>query len=129
MNAKELSDYFIANIEALPIGPVTIATVDGPREVDALLLGNWALHENNQGWTVTHQRTGYAGKSYPTPIEALVLLGVYLGAGLRIPDDLTAETIGDGFKAIPGIADVAGRVKEALVVLEGWDLDIDEIEP
>lgn len=120
---------FTENIKALPTGLIRISTVDGPQEVDALLLGDWALNENSQGWTVTHIKTGYAGKSYPTPIEALISLGIYLGAGLRIPDEVTMETIVDSFKAIPGIAAVAARVKDAITILDLWDLDIDYNEP
>ncbi len=129
MDAEELSERFTWNIEDLPIGPVRISTVDGMLEVDALLLGDWALHQNSQGWTVTHQRTGYCGKSYPTPIEALISLGVYLGAGLRIPETLTAETIKDGFVSIPDIRDIAARVKAGIGVLDAWDLDLNYNEP
>lgn len=129
MNAHELIEEFSWNVRDLPIGVITISTIDGPQEADALLLGEWALNQNSQGWTVTHQRTGYAGKAYPTPIEALIELGIILGAGLKIPDDLTRESFGDGFRTIPGIAGIAARIKAGLAILESWDLDIDYNEP
>ncbi len=113
------------NIQRLPIGPITIATTTGPRKIDALLLGDWALHDGPQGWTITHQGTGYAGKFYPTPVEALISLGIYLGAGLRFPDNMTMETIGAALKDTPGIADIAERIKAALALVEIWELDLD----
>lgn len=131
---KDLIDAFVENIRRLPIEPITIATMTGPREISALLLGKWAIHENPEGWTVTHQRTGWAaGPAYPTPIEALIALGIYLGAGLRIPSDMTTETIRDTFRHIPGIADIGARIKSANALLDSWDLDLDynekEVDP
>jgi len=113
----------------LPIGPVRIPTTEGMREVDALLVGDWALNENAKGWTATHRHTGYCGKSYSTPIEALLSLGVLIGAGLVIPDELTTETMISGFAAIPGISEIVARVKAGLAILDSWDLDIDYNEP
>ena len=124
MNAQELIEEFRWNVEDLPIGSITLSTVDGPREVDALLLGDWALNQNSQGWTVTHRQTGYCMKAFPTPIEALISLGICLGAGFRLPDDMTMETIKDGFSSVPDIREVADRIKSGISVLESWDLDI-----
>lgn len=123
MDAKELSDDFARNIAELLIQPITIATPDGPQEHDALILGDWALNTNSDGWTVTHRKSGYAGKSFLTPIEALISLGIYLGAG--IPNDFTIE----GFKDIPDIKAIAARIKIATSLLDSWDLDIDWNEP
>lgn len=122
MNAHELSAIFADNIFTLPMGTVRIATLNGPLEVDGLMLGDWALNENAQGWTVTHRKSGYAGKNFPTPIEALIFLGIMLGAGLlELPDEITTDT----FNAIPGIRSIAERLKAADKVLDSWDLDLD----
>ena len=118
MNTKDLAH----SIETLPIASVIIATLDGPRETDAYIIGDWAINETAKGWTATHHRTGYCGRSFPTPIEALISLGIYIGAGLRIPNDMTMETIKDEFRDIPGIADVGRRIKDAIMEMEGWNL-------
>lgn len=129
MNAKELSKELAWNVADLPISTITISTVDGAKETDALLLGAWALHKNSQGWVVTHQKTGYCMKAFPTPIEALVLLGICLGAGFQLPDDMTMETVKDRIASIPGIRETADRIKAGISMLESWDLDIDYNEP
>lgn len=125
MTEQELIEAFTDNIKALSTGPITIATKEGPQEVDALLLGDWALNENSAGWAATHRASGYAGQSFPTPIEALISLGVCLGSGLVLPDTVTPDT----FSAIPGIREIAARVKAALTILERWELDLDYNEP
>ena len=129
MNTKELIEAFAENIRSLPIELIRIATPDGPKEVGGLLLGEWALNENAKGWTTTHQRTGHCGESYATPIEALISLGILIGAGLTIPDELTAETVSAGIARIPDVAAVANRIKAGLAVLGNWDLDLDYNEP
>jgi hypothetical protein len=48
--------------------PLTVATTHGPREVEAFIVGDFAIHrEPNDfytpplfGWTLTHRATGYA---------------------------------------------------------------------
>jgi hypothetical protein len=129
MNAKELTEALEWNIQDLPIGPITISTVDGPQKIDALLLGTWALHQNSQGWAATHRNTGYCMKTFPTPIEALISLGICLGAGFQLPDDMTMETVKGGLTSIPGIRETADRIKAGISVLESWDLDLDYNEP
>ena len=119
----ELIDVFTDNIKALPVEPITIATPDGPQQLEALILGDYALNENSEGWTITHIKSGYGAKSFATPIEALILLGILLGSGM--PNDFTIE----GFASIPGIRDIAARIKAAIVTLDSWDLDIDYNEP
>lgn len=129
MNAKELTEALEWNITDLPIGPITISTQEGPKEVEALLLGAWALHHNGQGWVATHQKTGYCMKAFPTPIEALISLGICLGAGFQLPDDMTMETVKDRIASVPGIREIADRIKAGISVLESWDLDLDYNEP
>ena len=125
MHTSDFIEEFKWNIQDLPVEEITIATTDGPQEINALLLGDWALNTNAKGWTVTHRKTGYAAKSWPTPIEALIELGIILGAGLSVPDDVVTG----GFAAIPNIREIGARVKTAHTILESWDLDLDYNEP
>lgn len=121
MDAAELIEVFTENIKTLPIGVITLSTPEGPVQSDALLLGDWALNENSTGWTVTHRTSGYAGASYSTPIEALISLGVFIGAGLAIPEPFAPGM----FSELPDIRNIAARIRAALTVLDAWDLDID----
>lgn len=125
MNDRDLINAFTDNIRHLPIEPITIATTTGPHEVGALLLGDWALNRNKEGWAATHQRTGRTGKSYPTPIEALISLGIRLGAGLRIPTELTIAATEADFESLPDFEAIRARIKSATDVLASWGLDLD----
>lgn len=120
---SELIETFKDNIRTLPTGTIMIATADGARPSDALILGSYALNENAEGWTVSHRMSGYAFKNFATPIEALISLGILLGAGM--PSEFTI----DGFHDIPGMRDIAARIEAAVAILDSWDLDIDYNEP
>lgn len=128
MNTRVFIDAFVDNIEHLPIEPITIATTIGPRDVPALLLGDWALNKNSEGWATTHQRTGRTGKSYKTPIEALISLGIRLGAGLRIPNAMNIKTVEAEYESIPGFDEIRARIRSATELLDSWDLDYNEKE-
>lgn len=128
MEDKPIADELADSARCLIEQPIALRDYAGKpaRPVSALLVGEYAIHRTMSidGWNVTHIRSGAGGPRVDTPIEALIFLGIILGAGAH--RDLDETYMGE-----KGIVDqeTKARVSAALLQLRSWDLDLDYHEP
>lgn len=128
MGEKPIADELADSARYLIEQPIMLRDYAGKpaRPVSALLVGDYAIHRclSVDGWSVTHVRSGAGAPRVDTPIEALIFLGIILGAGAH--RDLDETYMGGKGLVDP---ETKARISTALLLLRSWDLDLDYHEP